>query len=152
SYAVQRIVRKRTRRVTIAEVGSIPFADARARAGKIIADMHAGIDPKHRGGELTLEAALDRYLKLRTNLSPRSVEGYREAMTYLGSGKWLKLPLAEITREMVEDEHLAIAKRIAREGRYSGRATANSAMRALRAVWNHAADRDAELLAVGCPV
>lgn len=50
-------------------------------------------------------------------------------------GDWINTPLPDITREMVEARHLAIP----------GRATANGAMRVLRAVYNYAADRDAKL-------
>jgi integrase len=152
SYAVQREVKGKTRRVTIAQVGSIPFKDAKDRAGRIIADMMTGIDPKGRSKTGTLAEALEAYLKTQHNLRPKSVLGYREAIGRLSKGRWLNLPLAEITREMVEEEHKDIAKRIAREGRYSGKAAANASMRALRAVWNFAADRDPELKAKGNPV
>jgi len=152
TYSVQREIRGRTRRVKIAQVGSIPFKEAKARAGTIIADMHAGIDPKARSKTGTLAEALELYLNTQHNLRPKSVQGYREAIGRLGKGRWLDKPLADIKREEVEDEHKAIAKRIAREGRYSGEASANATMRALRAIWNFAADRDPELKTKGNPV
>jgi integrase len=152
SYAVQREVKGKTRRVTIAQVGSIPFKEAKERAGRIIADMISGIDPKARAKTGTVAETLELYLKTQHNLRPKSVTGYREATGRLGKGSWLNLPLASITREMVEDEHKAIAKRIAREGRFEGKATANASMRALRALWHFAAERDDELRAKGNPV
>jgi integrase len=48
---------------------------------------------------------------------------------------WLDRPLREITLEMVEEKHAAI-------GKAAGPAAANGAMRAFRALWNFALDRD----------
>jgi integrase len=43
------------------------------------------------------------------------------------------------------DRHAAIAREVAAQGRYSGEATANAAMRVARLLFNFAADRDASL-------
>src|SRR5260370_41041330 len=70
-------------------------------------------------------------------LSRRGMEGNRGA-----AGRrleaWPDRPLREITPDMVEERHAAI-------GKAAGPAAANSAMRAMRAVWNHALDRDGTL-------
>ena len=54
---------------------------------------------------------------------------------------WLNKPLHEITREMVEDRLRAIAKEVSKRTDHHGHAAANSAMRALRVLYNFAADR-----------
>lgn len=142
TYIVQRALPNgKTRRVTIGRTNVLALADATQRAKQLLATFYKGLDPKAgRLGDHTLRSALDEYLRTRTDLRPRSVAGYREAMDrYLNS--WLDLPLRVVTRQMVEDRFLKIAKDIARDGEHSGHATANGVMRALRALYNFAADR-----------
>ena len=56
------------------------------------------------------------------------------------------LPLKDIIRDMVEARHLAIAKQVEdKHLRFSGKASANGAMRVLRAVYNYALDKTDEL-------
>ena len=77
------------------------------------------------------------YLKARKDLRERSVENYRHAVErHLET--WLDRPLGKITADMVEDRHAAI-------GEAAGPAAANGAMRAFRALWNFALDRDSTL-------
>ena len=169
TYVVQhKLPGGQTRRVTIGAVNVIDLDDkkdndgelveggegARTRARKVLAQFYSGADPKAEKREKarrgkTLRAALDDYLAGNAHLAERSRQGYRTSVErYLKS--WLDTPLREITREMVENRHKAIAKETAKAGRSgggenTGRSTADGAMRALRAIYNGALDRDSTL-------
>jgi hypothetical protein len=143
SYAVQRDVKGRSCRKTIGPTNAISLVKAREMAAKYVVEMIAGIDPKKKVGTGTVAEVLGLYLKSRKNLRPKSVEGYRQAIEQLNG--WSKRPIASITQEEVEKKHAEIAKRIGRGRRYSGKASANASMRALRAIYNFALDRDADL-------
>jgi integrase len=58
---------------------------------------------------------------------------------------WLDRPIKDITPEMVEARHRAIASEVQAAGRHNGEATANGVMRSLRFLWNFAAERDPDL-------
>jgi len=148
-----------TRRVTVGSVTEIDLDRARAMAADLLNDMRHGRDPKRRPATpWTLRRALDEYLATNMQIKPKTQQGYKAAVeTHLGD--WLNLPLAEITRDAVEARHRKIqsdiedrrranAKRARRDlvqpehwGSAAGANTANGAMRALRAIFNHAADR-----------
>lgn len=143
TYIVQRALPSgKTRRVTIGRTNVLALADAAQHAKQLLAAFYKGIDPKSgRLGDHTLRSALDEYLRVRAaDLRPRTVAGYREAAERYLDG-WLDLPLRAVTRQMVEDQLLKIARDIAREGEHTGHATANSVMRGFRAIYNFAADR-----------
>ncbi len=133
-----------TRRVTIGPVNEIDLAKAREEAKDVLHAMRKGEDPKRKPAPVvTLRHVLESYLKA-TDLRPKSVEAYRSAVeTHLEP--WLDRPLSEITREMVEERHKAIAAGVAKGGRYKGEATANGVMRTLRVLWAYQADRDGSL-------
>jgi integrase len=142
SYIVQRrLPDGRTRRLTVGAVGEFQkVEDARRKAGNMLAGLREGRDPKaerRRAQASTIRGALDVYLRARKDLRERSVENYRHAVERHFE-PWLDRPLREITPDMVEDKHADIGKSI-------GPAAANHAMRTLRAIWNHALDRDATL-------
>ncbi len=142
SFVVQRdLPGGQTRRVTIAPVNVIDLDKARKAAKGVLADFYKGIDPKAgRRGEYTLRSALAAYLEVRTDLRPGSARTYRDAVEkYLTP--WLDTPLRNITREMVETRLGAIAKKVAERSNGHGHAAANGAMRALRVLYNYAADR-----------
>jgi integrase len=142
TYIVQRdLPGGRTRRVAIAPVNVIDLDAARERAQLMLADFYRGIDPKAgRRADFTLRSGLAAYVKARADLRPGSVRGYRDSIEKQLTA-WLDFPLRNITREMVEDRLRAIAQEVAARGHHSGHAAANSAMRALRLVYNFAADR-----------
>jgi integrase len=159
TYIVQRkLAGGLTRRVTVGATNALTLDDARARARELIGEIYGGKDPKAerraaaRRGK-TLRAALDDYLGARKDLSPRSAAGYRNSIeAHLGD--WLDRPLREITGDLIEVRHVdiaAVVKKRAGEGSRSGggpvtgASTANGVMRALRAIYNHAAERDPEL-------
>jgi integrase len=136
--AQRRLPDGRTRRVTVGAVGEFgKIEDARRKAGKLLAGLREGKDPKaerRRSAAGTLRATLDLYLKARRDLRERSIDNYRHAIQrHLKA--WLDRPLREITPDMIEDRHAAI-------GQSSGPAAANGTMRAFRALWNFALDRD----------
>jgi integrase len=142
TYIVQRdLPGGRTRRVTVAPVNVIDLDAARERAQLVLADFYQGIDPKAgRRADLTLRSALAAYVEARADLRPGSARNYRDAVAHHLSA-WTDLPLRNITREMVEDRLRSIAKEVAARGNHSGHAAANSAMRALRVLYNFVADR-----------
>ena len=145
TYVVQRDVAGRTRRITIGPANVLSLTAARKRAEAVLADFYLGLDPKAgRRGSLTLRSTLTDYLAARKDLRPKSVEDYRAIIErYLAA--WLDRPLREITPEMVEARHRAIAAEVLVDGRYSGEASANGAMRALRLLWNFAKEREPNL-------
>ena len=145
TYVVQRDVAGRTRRVTIAQTNVLSLSEARRRAEEVLADFYLGRDPKvGRRGSATLRSTLADYLAARKDLRPKSVEDYRGSIErHLAA--WLDRPLREITPEMVEARHRAIAAEVLAGRRYSGEASANGAMRALRVLWNFAMEREPNL-------
>ena len=153
TYVVQRkLPGRKTRRITIEATNVIGLDEARRRAMDLLADIGRGIDPKaeakrRASANVTLRAALDRYVSARPDLSavvrvswPRLFELYLR--------DWLDKPLREIDADAVEDRHRKIMAAVAAHARprsasYTmspGAGTANLIMRAFRAVWNHAAD------------
>ncbi|HVC52073.1 MAG TPA: integrase arm-type DNA-binding domain-containing protein, partial [Stellaceae bacterium] len=146
TYVVQRrLPDGRTRRLTIGAVGEFDrVEDARRKAGTLLLGLRDGKDPKAErrkaaARDRTLRYWLDSYLTARKDLRERSVEEYRRGVTR-HLEPWLDRPLREITPDMVEDKHAAI-------GKSAGPAAANGTMRALRAMWNFALDRDGTLAA-----
>jgi len=150
TYIVQRdLADGRTRRLTVGEVGpALSVEKARLEAHEMILDLRRGKDPKARKKEQeTFEGWLGRYLDGNTRLSPNTAEHYRSVVE-LHLEDWLELPLPSITPDMVEAKHRSIARAIAARNRkvkegsavFSGQATANSAMRIFRIIWNFAAD------------
>jgi integrase len=144
SYIAQRrLPDGRTRRITVGAVsGFKTVEEARIKAGSALAGLRDGKDPKaerqkEAARDRTLRAWVDLYLAARKSLSPRSIEEYQRSVErHLEA--WLDRPLRVISPDMVEERHEAL-------GRTAGPAAANSAMRALRAIWNHALDRDGTL-------
>jgi integrase len=148
SYIAQRrLPDGRSRRLTVGAVGEFEGVEAaRRKAGALLAGLREGKDPKEArrvaaARDRSLRAWLDLYLTPRKNrpLRERSIEEYRRGVTrHLET--WLDRPLREITPDMIEDKHAAI-------GKAAGPAVANGVMRAARAIWNFALDRDDSLAA-----
>jgi len=158
SFIVQhRLPNGITRRVTVSPVGVLNLDAARARAQSLLAEFYSGVDPKAERRKAarratTLRTTLDAYLAARKDLRPRSIDGYH-ATVERHLAPWLDLALREITPEMVETRHGAIAGEVQKRGNgnrrgggpTAGGATANGAMRAFRALWNYARENDPEL-------
>ena len=163
TYVVQkRLPSGQVRRCTIGSAAAFSLDKARADARDLLVEMSRGKDPKaERRAALvrdrTLAQWLDSYLAARKDLAERSRRDYRTSIqAYLKS--WLELPLRQISSEMVEEMHSAIAADVAKRskgkrsggGETNGGATANGVFRVFRAVWNHAAERDPSLPANPC--
>jgi integrase len=151
----------RTRRVTVGPL-AIGLRKARAEAATLIAGMLNGKDPKaeRRAAakrDRTLREALEAYLADNAGIAERSRAGYRKTIeNYLTD--WLDDPIRELTAEMVMKRHKEIAAEVVKRARESvkksgrgdrrgggpttGHATADGVMRALRAVYYHAAVLD----------
>jgi integrase len=100
--------RGRSKRRKIKRVDLMSYAEAKAEAKRVLGGFASGIDPRARKeAGATLGQILDHYLRVM-ELKPRSVEFYRSAVTrHLGD--WLKMPIASITQDMVEERHKQIA-------------------------------------------
>ena len=106
-------------------------------------DLRHGIDSKRKIVDATLRSTLDAYLAARRDLRPTSIRSYRLGVErYLAA--WLDRPLREITGDMVERRRAIVAE-IGKGDRYAGTTTANGSMRALRVLWNFAAERTPDL-------
>lgn len=153
SYIAQGMLRGgKTRRVTIGRTNVIKLDEAKAKAQEVIGLIYSNKDPKHWLGGIanpSLKDAVDDYITANKTLRTKSADDYRYFIeTHLAD--WLDTLIRDITPEMVQDRHAAIAKEIAEKTKNqkvvrTGQATANATMRALRAVYNHARDRNKEL-------
>ena len=145
TFVVQRdLPNGKARRLTVAAVAELSLDKARDRAADLLDGLRRGVDPKIKVVTPTLRWAIDNYLAARKDLRPASVKVYRQIERTLES--WMDRPLREITSDMVEDRHRAIAAAIGKDAtRYSGTSTANGAMRTLRILWNFAAERASDL-------
>lgn len=134
TFIVQRDVKGKNRRITVAAVGEVSLAQAREEAKNTIHDLRLGKDPKARGAaNATLSEALELYVenkrtKKGAKLRPRTAELYRDCLRYLK--KLAALPLRNIDLKMVTEQYAHISKQF-------GQGAANNAMRVLRAVCNH---------------
>jgi integrase len=146
SFVVQRdLPGGNTRRVTIGPTNVLTLEAARKRAGTVLGDLYKGVDPKAAARErLTLRQALADYLESNKQLRDKSAADYRAGIErHLAC--WLDQPLRSINPQMVKDRHAAIAEEVKRDGRYKGESTANGVMRALRTLWNFAAESNPNL-------
>jgi integrase len=146
SYVAQAGVKGLTRRIRIGKCNLISCEKAREKAKLELANLTLGIDPKaSKGGSPTLAAILTDYLTARgSNLAPRTVETYND-LAKLHLDGWRKKPINQITAEMVENRHRAIADDVAKAGRSSGHNTANAVMKVVRLLWNHALEKQPAL-------
>jgi integrase len=136
SWAVQGDVRRdkrlvRTVRVKIGRVDLVRLNEARNEARRLMAQIQGGVDPT-AGPEatgITLQEALDEHLKGR-DLSPRTVQDYRYHMDHYLKGL-RKRAVADITRQDCRELLDTLTRR-------SGRTTAASVLRTVRALVNSA--------------
>jgi integrase len=143
--AQRRLPDGRTRRVTVGAAAEFArVEDARRKAGELLLGLREGRDPaaerrRAAARDRTLGHWLDRYVEGRKELRASSVGHYRKWLAlYLDD--WRDRPIREITPDMVEERHATI-------GKTAGPASANVAMKLLRAVWTFAGDRDESLAA-----
>jgi integrase len=131
SYIVQAAIAGNTRRVTIGKTNVLDAATARQKAKEVLANLTLGVDPKAaKRGIPTLAEALQQYLDVRKDLSTSTRATYTN-LVERHLKPWLEKPLTAITDDMVKARHHELGESAA-----AGPATANAAMRALRAIWN----------------
>jgi integrase len=141
------------RRMTLGPTAVLSLDEAWEQARPILADIHAGIDPKAKKHKpATVREALEAYLA-NPRLAPKSRRDYRERVEHYLT-EWLDLPVASITANMVEARFLAISGEIeARRAstglrggvNVTGAATANNALSMFRSLWRDQQGRDPDM-------
>jgi len=133
SYFVRKWINGKLSRVTLGRHGVIGADVARKMAADATTEIRKGVDVNHeklkakvRG--ISLGDAFDKFLKIRTDIKPKTISMYSDHVNRL-LASWKKKPMAEITCDMVSKRHSEISKTY-------GKATSNSAMRTFRAVYN----------------
>jgi integrase len=151
TFVVQRTLPGgRNRRVTIGAVNELSLEKATELAKDMLHELRHGRDPKKKVANPTLRETFDAYLLAREPgtvraLRPASVALYRFAIEKTLTD-WLDRPLREITGDMVEARHRAIAASISKKGDGNdGIVSANVAMRTFRTLYNFAAERTPDL-------
>ena len=134
SYVIEKRIKGKVRRHTIATAGSIHIEDARREAMKFLGEVAANLDPiaKRKADKIkgiTLSEVFEDYIQTRKNLKPTTINDYTRCVK-TGFGDWLHRPLTDIDKSMVE-------LRLRKLGRKS-HARANNSIRVLRAICNHA--------------
>jgi integrase len=141
SYICQRDINGRSKRLKIGAVGELSLAKARLRAAEALDDLRQGILPAVKADRNTTLRAAVAALVTRSDLRPASVRAYKMPLRTLAA--WADWPLRNVNGDAVEKRHRELGASI-------GRHTANASMRALSAVWAHAAERVPDL--PSCPV
>ncbi|MGB8606964.1 tyrosine-type recombinase/integrase [Bradyrhizobium sp.] len=137
TYIVQRTLPDgRNRRVTVGPVNTLSLEKAKVQAADMLHDLRHGRDPKKKIANPTLRETLEAYLVAQKSLRPASIAVYRQVERTLTP--WLDRPLREITGDMVEERHRAIAASIGKRGINTGAVTANGAMKTFRTLYNFA--------------
>lgn len=145
--------------------------DARATAKTVLKKMADGVNPKEekaalvraaeaeRKKDISLDDILKSYLAERPNLKESSRSFYRLMLdTYLED--WKDRPIREIDYQDVKERHLFLSKKIdppskvekkkrteKKKVRRNGPGVANSVMKTLRVLFNHAISEHPEIVA-----
>ena len=123
----------------IGEFGDLSTREARNKAREILSGIAKGKKPGEHSrpsiGAITVRGAWERYRDahmIRKGRSERTIENYRDYIERL-LGDWLDWPLAKLARqpELVIRRHEDISGE-------NGPYIANSTMKVLRAIYNHA--------------
>jgi len=154
TFIVQRDVHGKARRKKVGRYSqAYPLAKAKARAEYWLGEMTEGRLPwkieeakaiKNAAEEateeakaITLEQAFKDFIEEKEKaLSPKSIEVYRQSITYLD--KWYQTALKDIDRKMVSRRHAEI-------GTKHGKYQSNQVFRTFRAVYNFANDDKSKL-------
>jgi len=135
TYVVQKDIQGKAVRCTIGRHTHVTAEQARKIAKEHLFWMSQGINPNEKynmseNKDITLIGALEGYLVIRRGLKERSQNDYRYYIDkYLPD--WRNKQLCEITKSMIVKRHGQIGER-------HGSASANKAMRLLRALYNYA--------------
>lgn len=133
SYFVRKWINGKLSRVTLGRHGVIGADVARKMAADATTDLRKGLDinlekKKAKTRSITFAKAFEKFLETRTGLKPKTISMYSDHVNRL-LVSWKKKPMAEISSDMVARRHSTISAD-------NGKATANSAMRTFRAVYN----------------
>ena len=136
TFVLQHRVNGKDRRLTIGRFGPLTAEEARREARKLLGAIATGRDPVAERRQaacdaVTLGETFADYLRARSELRPKTVKDYERIMR-ASFGDWRKRPLLDISGDMVQKRHTALAE-------HHGKAWANLSMRVLRAVYNFAA-------------
>lgn len=134
SFIVEKRVNGRVKRITLGRYGNLTVEQARTEAMKILGKVATGGDPiaekrERYARSVSLNEVYRDYLATRKDLKDSTIHDYNRIMNGAFED-WLKKPIAEITKDMVERKHRELGKR--------SEARANNSMRVLRALINHA--------------
>ena len=135
TYFVQRSVNNQKKRISIGRHSLFTTEEAKRQARILLADMSRGLNPQNEKRmrhvkAKTLGEALQTYIAMKQNLSPRSKAEYNYVVeNYLAD--WKSKSLDVITKEMVMHRNLQIRT-------INGGPTANKVMRILSAIYNNA--------------
>ncbi len=132
AFVLQKRIRGREKRITLARYGVLTVDQARREAARLLGQIAVGRDPiaekaREELKGITLGEAFENYLVSRP-LKARTIQDMRRAME--GFSDWMKRPMVGITRDMVAARHKKLG--------INSQARANLAMRYLRAVFNFA--------------
>lgn len=136
TYFAEAKVNGKTVRVSLGKHGVITSEAARKLAKEKLAAMARDINPNEVQREskiksITLHEVYKDYISARRSLKASTKRDYKTCIElYLKD--WLHKPIADITRDMVEQKHRLLSER--------SEARANLAMRFLRALFNFAAE------------
>lgn len=135
SFVLERRIKRRVRRITIARYPDITPQQARDLAKEMLGVIAKGGDPQAQRRQaamrgVTLKQAFDEYVLARKGLKPRTLYEYEKLMCS-ALHAWWKRPLREITKDAITHKHRRL-------GTVNGPAYANSVMRLLRALFNFA--------------
>lgn len=136
-FVVQRKVKGKAVKITLGRYGQISLHAARKKAEQTTGNLRNGINAneqtrKATANGMTLRDAWTLYER-HLDAKGRSESTRAGYLSWLNSHlkDWLDKPLAEITREAVNERHNFI-------GTNNGKYSANGTMRVLRAVWRRA--------------
>jgi len=132
---------------TLGHYPAMTINQARIQAREIINIISQGVNPNSLKDDaiskysITLQKVFDDYLLSHTNLAKSTVTNYNSLIkTYLSD--WKKKPIAEISRDMVEQRHRDITNGTGRFIKRDGSPSrANTTMRLLKALFNYAKGR-----------
>jgi integrase len=135
SFVVEKLIKRKVRRITLGRYGEITVEQARKEAQKLLGKIATGVDPiaekqSAKASMVTLDEVFDDYLKVRKSLKPKTLYDYKNTMR-IAFSDWKNKPLLSITKDKVAKHHEKL-------GQKNGPAYANQAMRVLRALFNFA--------------
>lgn len=137
-YYVEKRVKGKAMRYSIATHPYITTEQARALAIETLGKMAAGINPiekkkEERAKSVTLDEAFEEFMLVRKNLKEQTRYQYRRIMSFNFSD-WKNKMIVSIDREMVLNRHRKI-------GTGQGESYANLSMRVLSTIFNFAIAR-----------